>query len=520
MVKVNLDALIPREDFEIKASTKAIKKIESIAIRDITPDSFFFPVVRKPDFQRETNEWDEERVCQFIKSFVEGDLIPAIILWRSESGLIFVIDGSHRLSSLIAWVNDDYGDGLISKPFYNGIVPDEQLNIADRTRKLIDKKVGSYQNFKLALEKPDKVRDDIVNNARELGVLAIQLQWVEGNSEKAEDSFFKINQQSTPLDTTEIKLLRSRRKPNSIATRAIINSGTGHKYWSSFSSEKQCQVEELAKEINNILFQPPLQTPIKTLDLPVCGKLYSNETLSMILTFVNIANHVEDENPNIENDETGETTINFLKQAKKVAQRFNSNHASSLGLHPLLYCYSRSGRYRTVSFLATVYFVIKLVETKHLNEFINIREEFEQFLFDYNYLVSQIMSKYRSVQKSYRPIAEFWLKIVEGLKSNKEIDFILKDIVKNNNFDYLKIGYSHDLPTSTSAVSQNFSQDQKSEIFILETFSQAPRCQICNGLIHCNSISIDHKKRKRDGGSANVDNGQVTHPYCNTGYKN
>jgi hypothetical protein len=130
------------------------------------------------------------------------------------------------------------------------------------------------------------------------------------------------------------------------------------------------------------------------------------------------------------------------------------------------------------------------------------------------------MSKYRSVQKSYRLIAEFWLKIVEGLKSNKEINFILEDIGKNNNLDYLKIEYRHDLPTSTSAVSQNFSQDQKSEIFILETFSKAPRCQICNGLIHCNSISIDHKKRKRDGGSANVDNGQVTHPYCNTGYKN
>lgn len=269
-----------------------------------------------------------------------------------------------------------------------------------------------------------------------------------------------------------------------------------------------------------MLFQPPLQTPIKTLDLPVCGKLYSNETLSMILTFVNIANHVEDENPNIENDETGETTINFLKQAKKVAKRFNSNHASSLGLHPLLYCYSRTGRYRTVSFLATVYFVIKLVETKHLNDFIDIRAKFEQFLFEHNYLVSQIMSKYRSVQKSYRLIAEFWLKIVEGLKSNKEINFILEDIGKNNNFDYLKIEYRHDLPTSTSAGSQNFSQDQKSEIFILETFSKAPRCQICNGLIHCNSISIDHKKRKRDGGSANVDNGQVTHPYCNTGYKN
>jgi hypothetical protein len=33
-------------------------------------------------------------------------LIPAIILWRSTGGYLFVIDGSHRLSALSAWVND------------------------------------------------------------------------------------------------------------------------------------------------------------------------------------------------------------------------------------------------------------------------------------------------------------------------------------------------------------------------------------------------------------------------------
>ncbi len=40
----------------------------------------------------------------------------------------------------------------------------------------------------------------------------------------------KIYQQATLIDKTELKLLESRRKPNSIAARAIIRSGTGHKY--------------------------------------------------------------------------------------------------------------------------------------------------------------------------------------------------------------------------------------------------------------------------------------------------
>ncbi len=53
-----------------------------------------------------------------------------------------------------------------------------------------------------------------------------------------------------------------------------------------------------------------------------------------------------------------------------------------------------------------------------------------------------------------------------------------------------------------------------------DTLPDAPRCKICNGFIHKNSISIDHKQRRQDGGLANIDNGQLTHPYCNTGYKN
>ena len=293
MAKVTLDALISREDFEVKENSNPGKKKETISIEDIKADSFFFSNIRKPDFQRETNEWDSQKICELIKSFIEGDLIPGIILWRSTSGYLFVIDGSHRLSSLSAWINNDYGDGNISKLFYDGIIPEEQLKNARKTRNLVDKTVGSYDDFKLALTHPDKVRPEIVDYARNLGALAIQLQWVEGDASKAESSFFKINQKAVPINKTELKLLKSRKKPNSIAARAIIRSGKGHKYWSSFSEEIQCQIQGIAEEINKILFEPKLQTPIKTLDVPLVGKLLYPQTLQLILDFVNIANSID-----------------------------------------------------------------------------------------------------------------------------------------------------------------------------------------------------------------------------------
>ena len=275
MAKVNLDALISREDFEANECSKPGKKKETISIEDLKPTSFFFPSVRKPDFQRETNEWESGKICEFIESFLNGDLIPAIILWRSSSGYLFVIDGSHRLSSLAAWINDDYGDGDLSKKFYDYVIPEDQKDVADKTRRLIKKNLGSYDDYKRALDYPNSVHSQLLDRAQNLGALAIQLQWVEGDASNAENSFFKINQQAAPIDKTELKLLKTRQKPNSIAARAIIRSGKGHKYWSRFNEENQKEIQSLAKEINNILFNPELQTPIKTLDTPICGKVYS-----------------------------------------------------------------------------------------------------------------------------------------------------------------------------------------------------------------------------------------------------
>ena len=427
MAKVNLDALIPREDFEVEENQNPGKKKETISIEDIKSNSFFFMNVRKPDFQRETNEWDEKKIAQFIKSFVEGDLIPAIILWRSSSGYLFVIDGSHRLSSLAAWVNNDYGDGSISKMFYDGVIPDEQIEIAEKTRKLVNTTVGSYEDFKLALTHPDKVKPEIVSNAKNLGALAIQLQWVEGDASKAENSFFKINQQAAPIDKTELKLLKTRRFPNSIAARAIIRSGKGHKYWSKFSEDIQANIQSLAQQINTILFTPKLDTPIKTLDIPIGGKVYAASALPLILDFVDISNNIDLRT--ISNDITGEETIKILKRTLKVARLINSNHPSSLGLHPVIYFYSKDGRHKTALFYSITRFVIELEKRNKLNDFVKARKGIENIIWNFDYLIQQINRKYRSSLKSSIYIAEFLFDCMDLINQNKSEKEVIKELI-------------------------------------------------------------------------------------------
>ncbi|MCT7996773.1 HNH endonuclease [Laspinema sp. C5] len=522
MSKVNLDALIPREDFEVEnnANIGSGTKKDTFSIQDLEFNSFFWPTLRKPDFQRETNEWDSCKICELIKSFVEGDLIPAIILWQSKSRYLFVIDGSHRLSALSAWVNDDYGDGQISQDFYDGEVPDEQKKIANETRKLVNKTVGSYQQLKCVLAERNPVNQESVQlqYAKNLGAFAIKLQWVEGDASKAESSFFNINQQAAPIDKTELKLLKARKKPNSIAARAIIRSGKGHKYWSSFSEEVQDKIQDIAQEINKILFEPALKNPIKTLDLPIAGKLYSSQALPLIVDFINIVNKIDFNNKGVSDDTTGEQTIKFLKNVKKIANKLNSNDCSSLGLHPIVYFYSKQGRYRTVSFLAMVDFIMELDQKKQINNFIDIREKFENFISRYDDLIPQIYQKHKNSQTGYKYLSKFYWQLAICLKSGNTEEEAIDKIQSTGDFKYLNFDrLSSNQQVETSG--QKFTANKKSEIYIRDALISVLRCKICNGLIHGNSISIDHKQRKQDGGSSAIENGQITHPYCNTGYK-
>ena len=243
-----------------------------------------------------------------------------------------------------------------------------------------------------------------------------------------------------------------------------------------------------------------------------------SKTINNYLDFLNIVNNIDlNKVVVIDDDINGEKTIVFLKKVRKLAYRLNSNHPSSLGIHPIIYCYSRDGRHRTVSFFALVDFVMELEKRTKINEFIDTREKFEDFLLSYDYLIKQIYEKSRDIQKSYKIISYFLQEAITHLKNGKSNHDTAREIASTDKFKYLTVG---ELIIPNDSFSKDFDKNQKSEIFLNEALQNPPKCKICNGMIHKNSISIDHIQRKADGGFATSDNGQITHPYCNTTYKN
>src|SRR5580698_3330556 len=100
---VNLDAMITRADFsQTTGNDNSSEIIDRISIADFTT-GLTGRLLRKPDFQRETNHWTPAQVFSLLECFINGDLIPSVILWKSPT-FLFVIDGGHRLSVLKSWV--------------------------------------------------------------------------------------------------------------------------------------------------------------------------------------------------------------------------------------------------------------------------------------------------------------------------------------------------------------------------------------------------------------------------------
>ncbi|SCE39586.1 DUF262 domain-containing protein [Streptomyces sp. OspMP-M43] len=534
---VNLDALIPREDFEAITSEQATQTSilsTTMKITDLTQDSLMYNVLRKPDFQRETANWTPEKVAELVRSFLAGDLIPSIILWRSPtSGNIFVIDGAHRLSALAAWVQDDYGDKHTSMRFFDNVIPNEQKKAAEATRRFIQESVGAYADLGLALRNTDTTPKEKLQLARNLSAFAIHLPWVNGEAEKAESSFFRINQQATPIDPTELEMIKVRRKPNALATRAFIRAGTGHKYWSSFDESIQSEIETLAEDVYDLIFKPNLDMAIRSADLPVAGRGYSSDSVKMVFELVNFVNKLhpdmwrsevaaakrkgrnQQQIITLDDDPDGATTLEYMRAVKRTAGRIAGNGPASLGLHPAVYFYSATGRFQPAAFLAATALIQELSEKNRLLKFTDVREDFEEFLIGYKYFLNQIVRAYGSLQRSVPPILTMYRIVFEAMVEGLEGDAIIARLQENGALRApVKV-----LTEDDRINRRNFSAETKNSVILKAALAEATRCEIFRARLHFKSVTVDHKIRKEDGGTGSASNAALTHPYCNSGYK-
>jgi 5-methylcytosine-specific restriction endonuclease McrA len=68
--------------------------------------------------------------------------------------------------------------------------------------------------------------------------------------------------------------------------------------------------------------------------------------------------------------------------------------------------------------------------------------------------------------------------------------------------------------TQTAA---RITDDTRSTLYVREAIKKALRCPVCNGLLDpSKSVSYNHIIPKRSGGTGDINNAQMAHPYCNS----
>ena len=513
MSKVNLDALIPKADFiahrEGIKNTRDRDKLHLFQLLQ-SHELSLYHLLKKPDFQRETSEWDMKRIGDLIECFIEKSFIPAIILWENEeTGLIYVIDGAHRLSALLAYINNDYGFGSISHEF-NGYVgiPEPDKDLAKETEDYVNKRIGSYQE---TLTKGGIRADNLKQGY-------FDVQMITGDVKKAEDSFFKINQQGVILSPTEKALCKLREYPSCIATRVIMKGKSAHQYTKNFKSEIQSQVLELGDELNKILFTPPFKEETKSIILhhPLGG--HPTNAMPSIFELMKIIKEKYKSTKKEEKDAlNGTETLDYLIWARKLIWKTLSEKPGSLGLFPSIYFYNTGGKFIHSAFLGMMQLLVEhdgQGDEKFLPKFTKVRSNLEDFLKTYKVFLGQINAKFGSKQRSFRHLKGFYSKLIDLFESEYPKPFaecqqaVLMKIKET--YPFLN---ERDLEVEIKA--NRNSKEFRTFLNIKDELDATARCGICNGFLHPFSKDRDHKLDKKLGGIASVENSPAVHYYCN-----
>jgi HNH endonuclease len=350
---------------------------------------------------------------------------------------------------------------------------------------------------------------------------SLSLQWVEGDADKAETSFFKINTQGTPLDNAEETLLRNRRRSIAIAARSIVRAGTGHKYWSKFSDVSRSEIEKASKKLHAIFFNPEVNQPIKTLDLPLGGTRSPLQALDMLMKLISLTNAEQNQvrKPLVDFaiDSDGSETQRVLNECAKVASRLTGTGPGSLGLHPAVYFYTDNGRHLPDLLLGFLLLCRRHLQNNNMNffkKFSNSREKIEAFLISNKGIITQALNSVRSNIRVERS-ADLFQFLVDTCESNEELTDagVVGAVSPNSMAKILTVVHKNQ--------SEKFTDEAKSAIFIRQSLAASLRCPVCKGYLDpTKSASYDHVQRVQDGGTGESENGQLTHPYCNSAIKN
>lgn len=553
---VHLDHLIKRQSIRFYSKEEAIlnsissQRLSDSNIRynDIT--SQWFDNIRKPDFQRETNAWNPNQCCEFIESVFMARIIPSIILWKNEeNGLVYVLDGAHRLSIIRAWMTDDYGDKNIA--YYERRDTDTIKLVAKETRDLINIKIGSYEDFKASYKILQKKIDEGKAPKIEMqeksfrqatfysdiisGNAALFAQWEKGNYESAEQSFLRINRQGQPLNPAESTLIEYRKGSYSRVIMHIANAGEEGYYWpkDNISTDQILIVNsfnEIAKNIYERLFVPTFTLPIKDLSVPllVAPAYFQKHNYLMELIPLLVWNNISDEQSQqiefLSRDYQGESTVviynaeSILKTIDNKLSHLTSfnNDAKSLSMVPLFYWYNERGQFTRSLFYSWVYWLFQGSEENIFQRkliYTSNRENIELIFFHFKKEITAYAANSGAGLKAVKNLAIFFEKLINYFHERRT------ETIK---FDQLEIAISTFL--NIRRLYKNIKRDgrtntmrDKTQSNINELFNSSIKCGICGGIVDLKfgGIQYDHVVKYKHSKETDPENLRPTHPFCN-----
>lgn len=401
LLKVYLDHHIERENLLYRRITKnptrddvlfqgsEANQRESIPsgfpyllLKHLYGDESLTPYLRKPDFQRATWAWSPIECVDLLEAVLEERVVPSIILWKSPEKFLYVLDGGHRISVLLAWIEDNWGDRR-STNYKDAGTEREIIRAADEVRALLrERGIGSYNDYRTANRRfrdfqaegknpeSEKLMDSTelkyAEKMRHLitAEVGFPILWVRGNYEVAEKSFLKINSTGKQLSNWETKLVENRTSSFARTVMAIAQISSPEHCWTIDEPEvKQNDilknnVKEILEKVellHKILFEPSYVKPIKDFRQPLMVIPYTQPDkkalyIAELLTIVEGKKGQKAETERLIQKDSNKSIskiiangLSLVSNATDVLENIQGTNPRSITLVPLVYFYNNQG---------------------------------------------------------------------------------------------------------------------------------------------------------------------------------
>jgi hypothetical protein len=137
-LKVYLDRHIKRDNLLYRRTSEhvedTLEQTKHLTIKDLYGEKSKARLLRKPDFQRATWAWSPEECVELLESVLNEQVVPSVIMWLSPDNFQYVLDGGHRISVLLAWIRNNWGDTLPSEEYKDPNLEHNSKLAAQRVR--------------------------------------------------------------------------------------------------------------------------------------------------------------------------------------------------------------------------------------------------------------------------------------------------------------------------------------------------------------------------------------------------